>query len=148
MYKKIVSLLLVAVFVLAFAGCGSESTEEAPAPSASASEEQEPAAEPEPESEPVASTPKTVDAVADVLGLTDKGEVYFSMIGATDGAEFNGGAVEVYIFDESSEEYQAAVDGTGMIKAAAYKDGVVLSFPEGTEPDQALIDAFNGIVFE
>lgn len=146
MYKKILSLLLVAVFVLAFAGCGSESTEEAPAPSASVSDEQEPTAEPE--QEPVASTPKTVDAVADVLGLTDKGEVYFSMIGATDGAEFNGGAVEVYIFDESSEEYQAAIDGTGMIKAAAYKDGVVLSFPEGTEPDQALIDAFNEIVFE
>lgn len=142
--------LFMTVFLIAcmlLISCGSSNEQAAPEESASAVVEstEEPA---EQEPEPVATTEKSVDAIADALGLTDKGEVYFSMIGATDGAEFNGGAVELYIFDESSDEYKATIEGGAMITATAYKDGVVLAFPEGTEPDQAIIDAFNNLVFE
>ena len=88
---------------------------------------------------------KTVDAVAAYLGFTDGKEVYYSMIGAIDGKEFNDGELEIYLYDESSEAYQSMLEGKQMVSPAAYKDGVVLVFPN--EPDQDIIDQFNKIVF-
>ena len=134
--KKYLMLVLALVLVFSLASCGSS---EEPA--------EDPAAEPvaeEPEPEP---TEKTIPAIAEALGLSDQGEVYFEVIGARDGAEFNGGAVELYIFDEDQEEYQTLISGDGFVVPAAYHDGVVLVFPEGTDPDQALVEAFDGLVF-
>ena len=90
---------------------------------------------------------KTIDAVAGALNLTDKAEVYYGMIGAKDGAEFNGGSIELYLFDEDSDYYQTAIEGTGMIVASAYKDGFVLAFPQGVEEDPDLVAAFNALEF-
>ena len=140
--KKTVYVLIVLSMLFVFTSCGSASdADEASKQSSSISQE---AATEELE---VVKTEKSIDAVADALGLTDKSEVYFGVIGAEDGAEFNGGSVELYIFDEASEDYQTAIDGTGMIQAAAYKDGVVLCFPSGTEPDPTIVDAFNALEF-
>lgn len=134
--KRFLTLALALVLVLSLASCGS-SEEPAEDPAT------EPAAE-EPAPEP---TEKTIPAIAEALGLSDQGEVYFEIIGARDGAEFNGGAVELYIFDEDQEEYQTLISGDGFVVPAAYHDGVVLVFPEGTEPDPALVEAFDGLVF-
>ena len=95
---------------------------------------------------------KTVDAVAEALGLTDeKQEKAFEMVGATDGAGY--GDVEIYIYDESSDAYKDVIGegydmmGIAVIKAAAYKDGVVL-VPSGSDGiDQGIIDKFNELNF-
>ena len=134
--KKFTIAALVLVLLFSLASCGSS---EEPA--------EDPAAEPVAEEPAPEPTEKTIPAIAEALGLSDQGEVYFEIIGARDGAEFNGGAVELYIFDEDQEEYQTLISGDGFVVPAAYHDGVVLVFPEGTEPDQALVEAFDGLVF-
>ena len=134
--KKFLMLVLALVLVFSLASCGSS---EEPA--------EDPAAEPVAEEPAPEPTEKTIPAIAEALGLSDQGEVYFEIIGARDGAEFNGGAVELYIFDEDQEEYKTLISGDGFVVPAAYHDGVVLVFPEGTEPDPALVEAFEGLVF-
>lgn len=134
--KKYLMLVLALVLVVSLASCGSS---EEPA--------EDPAAEPVAEEPAPEPTEKTIPAIAEALGLSDQGEVYFEIIGARDGAEFNGGAVEIYIFDEDQEEYKTLISGDGFVVPAAYHDGVVLVFPEGTEPDPALVEAFDGLVF-
>lgn len=134
--KKFLMLVLALVLVFSLASCGSS---EEPA--------EDPAAEPVAEEPAPEPTEKTIPAIAEALGLSDQGEVYFEIIGARDGAEFNGGAVEIYIFDEDQEEYQTLISGDGFVVPAAYHDGVVLVFPEGTEPDPELVEAFEGLVF-
>lgn len=134
--KKFLMLVLALVLVFSLSSCGSS---EEPA--------EDPAAEPVAEEPAPEPTEKTIPAIAEALGLSDQGEVYFEIIGARDGAEFNGGAVELYIFDEDQEEYKTLISGDGFVVPAAYHDGVVLVFPEGTEPDPALVEAFEGLVF-
>lgn len=134
----IAALFLVLVLSLSLSGCGSsDADKQSDAPEVSEAVE-------EPAPEPIE---KTIPAIAEALGLSDQGEVYFEVIGARDGAEFNGGAVELYIFDEDQEEYQTLIDGDGFVVPAAYHDGVVLVFPEGTDPDPELVQAFEGLVF-
>lgn len=90
--------------------------------------------------------------MAEALGLTDeKQEKAFEMVGATDGAGY--GDVEIYIYDESSDAYKDVIGegydmmGIAVIKAAAYKDGVVL-VPSGSDGiDQGIIDKFNELNF-
>ena len=134
--KKFLMLVLALVLVFSLASCGSS---EEPA--------EDPAAEPVAEEPAPEPTEKTIPAIAEALGLSDQGEVYFEIIGARDGAEFNGGAVELYIFDEDQEEYKTLISGDGFVVPAAYHNGVVLVFPEGTEPDPALVEAFDELVF-
>ena len=136
--KKLMMFALVLVLAISMIGCGSSDAEE-PSDAPEISETVE-----EPAPEPIE---KTIPAIAEALGLSGQSEVYFEVIGARDGAEFNDGAVELYIFDEDQEEYKTLVAGDGLVVPAAYHDGVVLVFPEGTEPDQALVEAFDGLVF-
>lgn len=89
---------------------------------------------------------KNIDAVAEYLGYTDGEETLYNMIGATAGKEYDGGNFELYEFTEDSESYQAAINGGGLVKAAAYKDGIVLVF--AGEANQKLIDQFNAIEFK
>lgn len=134
----IAALVLVLALSLSLFGCGTSDAEE-PSDAPEISETVE-----EPATEPIE---KTIPAIAEALGLSDQGEVYFEIIGARDGAEFNGGAVELYIFDEDQEEYKTLVAGDGFVVPAAYKDGVVLVFPEGTDPDPELVQAFDDLTF-
>lgn len=89
---------------------------------------------------------KNIDAVAEYLGYTDGEETLYNMIGATAGKEYDGGNFELYEFTEDSESYQTAINGGGLVKAAAYKDGIVLVF--AGEANQKLIDQFNAIEFK
>lgn len=136
--KKFMMFALVLILSISMIGCGSSDAEE-PSDAPEISETVE-----EPAPEPIE---KTIPAIAEALGLSDQGEVYFEVIGARDGAEFNDGAVELYIFDEDQEEYKTLVAGDGFVVPAAYKDGVVLVFPEGTDPDPELVQAFDDLTF-
>lgn len=128
--KKILILCLVAVFALALSACGGNDQES----------EEESAPE-------VAKIEKNIDAVAEALGLSGKSETYFEMIGAEDGAEFNDGKVELYKFDPESKDYKAIEKGEGAIDAAACNSGFILVFPNGTDPDQDIVDAFKNLQF-
>ena len=135
--KKVLVLMMSLMLCLGMAACGSK--DEGSDSGASAEKD-------------VPKVEKTVDAVAEALGLTDeKQEKAFEMVGATDGAGY--GNVEIYIYDESSDAYKDAIGegydmmGIAVIKAAAYKDGVVL-VPSGSDGiDQGIIDKFNELNF-
>ena len=92
-------------------------------------------------------TEKTVDSVAKYLGLSNGETQYYDMIGALDGKGYGEGdnAVEIYLFDESSESYQAIINNELYVKPAAYKDGIVLVFPNNE--NQEILDKFNKIEF-
>ena len=131
--KKVLVLMMSLMLCLGMAACGSK--DEGSDSGASAEKD-------------VPKVEKTVDAVAEALGLTDeKQEKAFEMVGATDGD------VEIYIYDESSDAYKDVIGegydmmGIAVIKAAAYKDGVVL-VPSGSDGiDQGIIDKFNELNF-
>ena len=89
----------------------------------------------------------TIDEVALALGLTGGEETFYNMIGAIDGKEYNGGNVELYQFDEDSSDYKKMISGEGVLKPAAYKDGIVLLFALGVQADTELVDAFNELEF-
>lgn len=91
---------------------------------------------------------KNINAVAEKLGLTSGSETFYSMIGATDGKEYNNGSVELYQFDEKSDNYTQIINDGVPFEAATYKDGIILVFPAGTEADNDLIEQFNEIEFE
>lgn len=91
---------------------------------------------------------KNINAVAEKLGLTGGSETFYSMIGAIDGKEYNDGSVELYQFDEKNDSYTQIINDGIPLEAAAYKDGIILVFPVGTEADNDLVEQFNGIEFK
>jgi len=88
-----------------------------------------------------------IDYVAEKLGLTGESEVLYGLIGAIAGKQYNGGDVELYQFDENSDAYKDLIARKTYLIPAAYKNGVVLIFALGVEPDQNLVDAFNALDF-
>lgn len=145
--KKFLSLLLIIVMCISLVACNGEKTENnnASDDNTSYSENKE---EPEIIEDNGVKVEKSIDAVAEALGLTDGEKNFYDIIGAIDGKEYNNGSVELYQYDESSEKYQAILDGKGSSKIAAYKNGIVLLFPVGTKPDAELIKAFNELNIE
>lgn len=136
--KKFTIMILVLVLALGLAACGGSKTDSSEEPA------EEPAAE---EPAEVPTIEKNIDAVAEALGLKNKEETYYSVIGADDGAEFNGGTVEIYQYDPASDAYKDIEAGNGAIKAEACNSGFILVVPEGTEPDKKLIKAFKALEF-
>ena len=128
--KKALIIFLIGVCALTMVACGSEK----------AAEEEK--AEPE-----VVKIEKSIDAVAEALGLSGKSETFYDMIGAEDGAEFNDGTVEIYQYDPESKDYKDIEKGKGAIEAEACNSGFVLVIPDGTEPDQKLVKSFNELTF-
>lgn len=96
--------------------------------------------------EDVKKTERSIDAVAEELGLSNGSETLYQLIGAENGKEYNSGAVELYQFDVSSDEYKAIEEGTGSIKAAACNDGFIIVFSK--EQDDDMIKAFKDMVFK
>lgn len=68
------------------------------------------------------------------------------MIGAKDGKAYNDGELEIYLFDENSSAYKDIINDKGFVTAAAYKEGIILVFPN--TQDQKIISKFNKIVFK
>lgn len=97
---------------------------------------------------------KSIDAVAEKLGLTGKGEKNFEMIEAIDGASFDGG-IELYLYDsEDSAAYQKIISEEGYdimgittIKAIAHNKGMVIVNSGDGTIEQSVIDDFTSLKF-
>lgn len=137
--KRFSIIMLTFCILFAFAGCSSSKPESElinnPAISVENTESKE----------NKDTVKKSVEAVAEYLGFTDGEEQYYSMIGATAGKAYNNGELEIYLFDDTSDSYKIAIEGGGLVKADAYKDGIILVFPNNI--DQNIIDKFNEIEF-
>jgi hypothetical protein len=136
--KKHILIGLIMALLMCFCGCGG-------------SEEQTTAETTETTTQTTTqeqTVERSIDAVADELGLTGKSETYYTVIGAKDGAEFNDGTVELYLYDPNDKNYKDIADGNGVIKAEAVNNGVILVVPEGTEPDAEIVAKFKDIVIE
>lgn len=131
--KKLLILCLIVVFAISLCACGGDKAENSDSETGDTTE--------------VVKTEKSIDAVAEALGLSGKEETFYDMIGADDGAEFNDGTIEIYQYDPESEAYKNIEAGKGDIEAEACNSGFILVVPDGSEPDQDIIDAFNKLVF-
>lgn len=143
--KRLLCLIIAAVICLSFAACsktpGNDNTTAQTTTQNTITEQTT-----EQTTKAVKKTEKTVDAVAEYLGFSDGEEQFYSMIGAKDGKAFNGGELEIYLFDENSEEYKSIIAGNGTVTATAYKEGVILVFPNTV--DQDIVNSFNDIEFK
>lgn len=126
--KKLAISFLVLMMCLMMAACGSDKGEN---PSDANAEDQSVKIE------------KTVDAVAEELNLGEGTETLYQMIGAEAGKEYKDGSVELYLFDENSDEYKAIEDGNGAIAASATNDGMII-----LTDDTALVDQFKQLKFK
>lgn len=119
--KRIIMVSVLAVLVISSAACTNNQTEQAK--NSNTSDIVSTAA---PKTEKLA---KNINAVAEKLRLT-------------------GGSVELYQFDEKNDSYTQIINDGIPLEAAAYKDGIILVFPVGTEADNDLVEQFNGIEFK
>lgn len=96
----------------------------------------------------VTAIERTVDAVATELGLTGGSETYYSMIGAIAGKEFNDGAIEIYQYDLTSEEYAKIKNGEASngITFAAYNNGFAIVSVKGD--NSAIVTKFKALTIK
>ena len=134
--KKHILIGLIMALLMCFCGCGGQSEEQTTAETTTQTTTQEQTVE------------RSIDAVAEELGLTGKSKTYYTVIGAKDGAEFNDGTVELYLYDPNDQNYKDIADGNGVIKAEAVNNGVILVVPEGTDPDAEIVAKFKDIVIK
>ncbi|SCJ97041.1 Uncharacterised protein [uncultured Eubacterium sp.] len=96
---------------------------------------------------------KSVDAVAAELELSNKEEKAFDMIGAADGASYDGN-IELYLYEDQDSDAYKAVTGDGydlgitVVKATAHNDGMIMVYTGDGEPDKDLVDQFNALAFK
>lgn len=90
---------------------------------------------------------KKISAVARHLELKDESDVEYQMIHAKDGKSYNDGNIELYYYDENSDDYKDLKDGKGFIDAAATNNGFVLRFVDNKK-DEKLIEKFKKIQFK
>ena len=143
--KKAITLLLTLLLSLSLFACGSNTDDNGTADSnntttAEDSKDENTAGDSEEKIE------KSIDAVADYLGLEKGEETLYSSIGAKSGREYNNGEIELYEFDKDSAEYETIVEGNGSVKAEAYNDGIVMVVTK--EQNQDLIQKFKNIKFK
>lgn len=127
--KKVLTLILALALCFGITACGSKNDDGDKKDGADGSE--------------VKKIEKTVDAVAEELELGEGTETLYQMIGAEAGKEYKDGEVELYLFDEKSDEYKAIADGEGSLEAAAVNDGMIIL----TE-DESLAGKFKDIKFK
>ena len=130
--KKHILIGLIMALLVCFCGCGGQSGEQTTTETTETTTQEQ-------------TVKRSIDAVAEELGLTGKSETYYTVIGAKDGAEFNDGTVELYLYDPNDQNYKDIADGNGVIKAEAVNNGVILVVPEGTEPDAEIVAKFKDI---
>lgn len=132
MKRRLFILMLIGVFAFSITACGSES-----------SNTQEAA---------TVKIDKTVDSIAAELGLENKQEKSPELIGASDGAAYDGN-IEIYIYEDTGSESYQKITGDGIdlgitvVKAAASNDGAILVYSGEDEPDQDIITKFNSLSF-
>ena len=136
MRRKIVLLLLLVFMSFGTAACSDNNSRQAGTTNIEQQEER------------VKKIDKNIDAVAEELGLSKKSDAFYSLIGAIDGKKYNEHNVELYQFDTDSDAYKQIIGSNSMLNVSAYKDGIILVFSIGTEPDAELIEKFNKIRFK
>ncbi len=132
--KKFITTLLSIIMIMAMVSCGGSGDDS----SSDKSTEED-----------TTKIEKNIDATAEDLGLTAGDETYYQLIGAKAGKQYNDGAIELYQFDENSDEYKE-IESTKTVantNVSAYKDGIVMLFV-GTEEDQNIIDKFNKLEYK
>lgn len=132
--KKLIAALILVFLIAAMVSCGPGNSDSGSANSGG---------------EDSSKIERNIDATAQALGLSAGEETYYQMIGANEGREYNDGAIELYRFDENSEEYKE-IENSGEVagtEVAAYKDGIVMIFV-GIEQDQEIIDSFNELEYK
>lgn len=124
--KKFFAIFLACTLCFALAACGSKDDGDTD------------------RSEPEAvKIEKTVDAVAEELELGEGSETFYQTIGAEAGKEYKNGEVELYLFDENSDEYKKIEEGNGEIAASATNSGMII-----LANDEDLINKFKEIQFK
>lgn len=136
MRRKMVLLLLLVFMAFGTAACSDNNSQQAGTTNIEQQEEK------------VKKIDKNIDAVAEELGLSEKSDAFYSMIGAIDGKKYNEHNAELYQFDTDSDAYKQIIGSNSVLNVSAYKDGIILVFPIGTEPDAELIEKFNKIRFK
>ena len=132
--RKFITILLSVLMAMAMVSCGGGENN-------SSSDKQD--------KEDTAKIEKNIEATAEALGLIEGEETYYQLIGAKSGKQYNDGAIELYQFDENSDEYKE-IEETKTVantNVSAYKDGIVMLFV-GTEEDQNIIDNFNKLEYK
>ncbi len=129
--KKHILIGLIMALLMCFCGCGGSEEQTTTETTETTTQEQ--------------TVERSIDAVAEELGLTGKSETYYTVIGAKDGAEFNDGTVELYLYDPNDQNYKDIADGNGAIKAEAVNNGVILVVPEGADSDAEIVAKFKDI---
>lgn len=138
--KKITVLVLSLLLCFAMFGCGgSDSGTTDQADQTTTTAETKPTVE------------KSVDAIAEYLGLSDPSDAAFGMIGAEHGKKYEGGKVEIYKFDTASDAYKDIEKNKTIMDmpVAGVKDGIVLfiqSDYSGSTDD--LTTKFNEVEFK
>ena len=138
MKKKITVLLLAAVLSLSLFSCGNDSGDTTGDNAGDTN---------------VTKIDKTIDAVANELGLKNKQEKAYDMLGASDGAGFDGN-IEIYIYEDQNSDAYKAITGDGydmgiaVIKASASNDGVVLVYTGEGSAEIQLVDKFKELQFK
>ena len=129
--RKVLVLVLSILLCIGLAACGGGDSDKADVP----------------------KIDKTIDAVAAELELTNKEEKAFDMIGAADGAAFDGG-IELYLYEDQNSDAYKDVTGDGydlgitVVKAAAHNDGMIMVYTGEGEPDKEIVDKFNALAFK
>lgn len=126
--KKLFSVLLTLIICVSVVSCGTNSKT-----SSEASKDDK--------------LEKKISAVAKHLELKDESDVEYQMIHAKDGKSYNDGNIELYYYDENSDDYKDLKDGKGFIDAAATNNGFVLRFVDNKK-DEKLIEKFKKIQFK
>ena len=141
--KKLIAIIMVLCMVLCLSACGSDE----PTTNETATNETTANENVSEEVEDVQGPSMSIEEIAEALGLTDESEVMYELIGAVAGKQYSNGNVELYQFDEESDDYKNIIEGKSYLTASAYKKGIVLIFALGVEVDTDLVDAFNALEF-
>ncbi|MCI7301552.1 MAG: hypothetical protein SOR93_06425 [Clostridiales Family XIII bacterium] len=138
--KKITVLVLSLLLCFAMFGCGGGD---------SGSTDQETTAATTAETKPTIE--KSVEALAEYLGLTNPSDSAFGMIGAEHGKKYEDGKVEIYKFDTSSDAYKDIEKNKTIMDmpVAGVKDGMVLFIQQDYSGDtDGLTKKFNEVEFK
>lgn len=99
----------------------------------------------------------TIPAIAECLGLENEESVFFEMIEAIDGKQYEDGKIEIYQYDVNDTAYKKVItDGYEMtfgemtisFKATAYNNGFVLYLTDEVENSDDIIEAFKNLKFK
>ena len=125
--KRIISFILTIFMIIILASCGAEKID------------------------------PTIPVIAEYLGLENEEPVFFEMVEAIDGKQYEGGKIEIYKYDVNDAAYKKVItDGYEMafgemiisFKATAYNNGFVLYLQDEVKNSDDIIETFKNLKFK